>query len=195
MTEIQTMLNSSYAECCSLLLIKYGPVTGDYFLDKSCTKKNTVITRGDEGLYIHHISEDKEIMLSSPKYAKQASFEYQKASRLVYCNLLEHLVLHIKIFEKTGPNTMYGIGGIYNFIVPELNDIYSGIKYTQTWKQKVIDIVYPLKSDYFHCIKKLVELEFGHPLLTTFIHNGNIGWDISNNKSLFEELQQIGVTK
>jgi hypothetical protein len=132
MSEIQIMLNLSYSDCCSLLLKKYGPVSGNYFLDLNCTKKNGAITRGDEGLYIHHISEDKEVMLSNPKYARLSSFEYQKAKRLVYCNLLEHLVLHIKIFEKTGPNTIYGVGGIYNFIVPELNDIYSGIKYAQS---------------------------------------------------------------
>jgi hypothetical protein len=195
MSEIQKMLNLSYQECCSLLIIKYGRVSGDYFLDKNCTKKNTSITRGAEGLYIHHIGEDKYIMLSNPNFARKASFEYQRAQRLVYCNLLEHLVLHIKIYEKTGPHTVYGVGGIYNFIVPELNDIYSGITYKQAWKQKVIEIVAPLKDDYFHCIEKLVSLDFDYPLLTTFTYNSELGWSILNNEPLFEELRKIGVTK
>jgi len=47
--------------------------------------------------------------------------------------LLEHLVLHIKIFEFPNLNKNIiddvGVGGIYAFIAPELNDIYSGIKY------------------------------------------------------------------
>jgi len=28
-------------------------------------------------------------------------------------------------------NPVVGVGGIYNFIVPELNDIYSGVQYKQ----------------------------------------------------------------
>ncbi len=74
-------------------------------------------------------------MLSTPTYAKKNPFDYQKADHLVYCNLLEHLVLHIKIVEYPNPaqnagETCGGIGGIiYNYIVPELNDIYSGIVY------------------------------------------------------------------
>jgi hypothetical protein len=195
MSEIQRMLDLSYQECCSLLIVKYGSVSGDYFLDKDCTKKNTKITRGIEGLYIHHICEDKYIMLSTPRFAQKAPFEYQQSQQLVYCNLLEHLVLHIKIFEKTGPDTVYGVGGIYNFIVPELNDIYSGITYKQPWKTKVIDIVINLKEDYFHCIKKLVSLDFHYPLLTTFVFNGAIGWNITYNEPLFKEMRKFGVAE
>ncbi|WP_234013784.1 hypothetical protein [Mesoplasma florum] len=99
MTEIDKLLELNYDECVDFLLKKYGFVPGDYFLDLECTKKNTKITRGKEGLYIHHIDEDKAILLSTPAWARKNSFEYQKAHRLVYCNLLEHLVLHIKIFE------------------------------------------------------------------------------------------------
>ncbi|WP_241568608.1 hypothetical protein [Spiroplasma endosymbiont of Megaselia nigra] len=97
MTEIEQLLSQSYAECVNYLLKKYGPVVKDYFSDFDCTKKTNGITQGNEGLYIHHIDEDKAIMLSTPTYAKKNPFDYQKADHLVYCNLLEHLVLHIKI--------------------------------------------------------------------------------------------------
>ncbi|WP_375317597.1 hypothetical protein [Spiroplasma endosymbiont of Virgichneumon dumeticola] len=122
------------------------------------TKKTQGITRGKEGLYIHHIDEDKAILLSTPEWARISPFDYQKADRLVYCNLLEHLVLHIKIFEYPHPNKnpmmAVGVGGIYGFIVPELNDIYSGIQYKQPWKQQVIKNIISLKNEYFKCIKK-----------------------------------------
>ncbi|WP_051437270.1 hypothetical protein [Williamsoniiplasma lucivorax] len=72
---------------------------GNYFLDQEWTKKNTKITRGKDGLNIHHLDEDKAIMLSTSAFAQENPYDWQKAERLVYCNLLEHLVLHIKIFE------------------------------------------------------------------------------------------------
>ncbi|ARU91768.1 hypothetical protein SCLARK_001216 [Spiroplasma clarkii] len=157
MTEIEKLLELNYTECCDYLIKKYDSVPGDYFLDEECTKKNTKITRGKEGLYIHHMDEDKAILLSTPDWARKNLFSYQTADRLVYCNLLEHLVLHIKIFEfpnaDKNPGENVGVGGIYDFIFPELNDIYSGIQYKQPWKQKVVELVLPLKDDYLKCIK------------------------------------------
>ncbi|WP_342273080.1 hypothetical protein [Spiroplasma endosymbiont of Acasis viretata] len=85
-----------------------------------------------------------------------------------------------------------GVGGIYAFIVPELNDIYSGIQYKQPWKQKVAKVVLPLKEDYFKCIKKLVELGFSYPLLTSFNHQFGT-WNNRNNNKLYEEMKKMGV--
>ncbi|AVN65163.1 hypothetical protein CG002_02210 [Mesoplasma florum] len=196
MTEIEYLLSLNYVECCEELIKKYGNVPGDYFLDEECTKKNNKITRGKEGLYIHHIDEDKAIMLSHPNFARMNPITFQKAERLVYCNLLEHLVLHIKIFEfpnkNKNKNESVGVGGIYNFIVPELNDIYAGIQYKQVWKQEVIRTVLPLKDDYFKCIKKLINLNFRYPLCTSFIYNSHI-WNEKNNKKIYKDLKKLGV--
>ncbi|URM52983.1 hypothetical protein [Mycoplasma sp. SG1] len=199
MTEIEKLLECTYDECCNHFINKYGQPKGDYFLDKECRKKNTAITRGKEGLYIHHIDEDKAIQLSQPIYARLNPFDYQKADRLIYCNLLEHLVLHIKIWENPSKfqnkNEAVGVGGVYNFIVPELNDIYSGISYKNSkakWKEKVIEVVLPLKEDYFKCIKRLVNLGFPHPLLTSYTFNWNF-WDPKNNEKIFKELKKLGV--
>lgn len=196
MTEIEQLLSQSYAECVNYLLKKYGPVAKDYFSDFGCTKKTSGITRGNEGLYIHHIDEDKAIMLSTPTYAKKNPFDYQKADHLVYCNLLEHLVLHIKIVEypnpAQNPGETCGVGGIYNYIVPELNDIYSGIVYKQAWKQKVTEIILPLKNDYFKCIKQLVNLNFDYALLKSF--NTKYGlWSNDKNKQIYKRLKKLGV--
>ncbi|AXK51637.1 hypothetical protein [Spiroplasma alleghenense] len=198
MTEIEKLLELNYEDCCNYFINKYGKVGGNYFNDEECTRKNTKVTRGKEGLYIHHIDEDKAILLSTPEYARENPFEFQKADRLVYCNLLEHLLLHIKIFEYPNKNKNIGedvgIGGIYNFIAPELNDIYSGISYKQPWKQKVVEVVIPLKSDYFKCIEKLLSLGFDRPLLRSFYFNELSGiWNPEKNKEIFDELRKLGV--
>ncbi|MDI4567961.1 MAG: hypothetical protein E7Y34_02650, partial [Mycoplasma sp.] len=194
----QKLLTFNYQQCVDYLINKYGPVKKNYFTDSSMTKKSTGITRGKEGLYIHHIDEDKAILLSTPKWAMLQPYSYQHASRLVYCNLLEHLVLHIKIFEFPNPNKVpnmeVGVGGIYNFIVPELNDIYSGILYKQPWKQKVVELVLPLKDDYFSCISHLIKLNFKYPLLSSF--NTLFGnWSNEKNKLIYYKLRKLGVKK
>lgn len=192
MTEIEKLLIMNYQDVCFYLKNKYGNITKDYFIDQTMTKAKIrrSIKRGKDGLYIHHIDEDKAIKLSTPAYAQLAPFAFQKANRLVYCNLLEHLVLHIKIVEST--KLKYGCGGIYAYIVPELNDIYSGVQYQQPWKQKVSAIVLPLVEDYFKCIKKIIELDFPYPLLSSF--NGKFGWwDSKNNNQLYDEMKILGV--
>lgn len=190
MIEIEKLLAINYQDVCNYLKNKYGHVAKDYFTDETMTKKSQGITRGKEGLCIHHIDEDKAILLSTTDYAQLAPFAFQKSNRLVYCNLLEHLVLHIKIVEST--KLKYGCGGIYAYINPELNDIYSGIQYQQPWKKKVSAIVLPLKQDYLKCIKKLVDLDFFYPLLSYF--NDKFGlWDSKNNNQLYDEMKKLGV--
>lgn len=45
---------------------------------------------------IHHMNENKAVCLT----VGRSLWEFQKSYRLVYCNLLEHLLLHIKIEEQ-----------------------------------------------------------------------------------------------
>lgn len=45
---------------------------------------------------IHHMDENKSVCLT----VGHSLWEFQKSYRLVYCNLLEHLLLHIKIEEQ-----------------------------------------------------------------------------------------------
>ena len=96
-SEIQSQLKMTYSELVDYLLKKYGPAKCDYFRTEACKSKNPKVSRTSEGLYCHHIDEDKAIMLCNDKFAANNPFEYQKAERLVYCNALEHLILHIKI--------------------------------------------------------------------------------------------------
>ncbi|MEG0124232.1 MAG: hypothetical protein RSA40_02765 [Malacoplasma sp.] len=196
MTYIESLLLMTYDQCVDSLLKKYGSVKKDYFINKECKSANASIKRSKEGLFIHHIDEDKAIMLCTKEFAINNPFEYQKADRLVYCDFLEHLVLHIKIVEYPNPKKNIlencGVGGIYNFIVPDLNDIYSGIIYKQEWKIKAANNVINRKDDYFKCIKKLVDMNFDYPLLTTFNEKYGL-WSNEKNEKIYDELKLLGV--
>lgn len=104
--DYELVKNYDYSTYCNHLLEKYGAVGGDYF--KSTFSQNRTIKRADEGLYIHHIDENKVANLSNYEVAKVNSFDYQKADRLVYADLFEHILLHILIGEQ---NNGLGFGG------------------------------------------------------------------------------------
>lgn len=79
----------SYDEYAESLLEKYGPAKKDYFTDASLQKQNNV-SRTGEGLFCHHIDEDKAVLLSDADYilnTSHAPFEYQKVDRLVYLTI------------------------------------------------------------------------------------------------------------
>lgn len=131
------LLDKSYIQLVSLLNDKYGPAEFDYFPQKSYERflnneiktlgKNRKISRTAEGLYCHHVDEDKEIMISSPDYIKMFNIDFncQKKERLVYCNIIEHAILHIIIARDTMNNRSdrtLGLGGYINFMRPQLID-------------------------------------------------------------------------
>lgn len=145
-----SLIKMSYCQIIEKLLYKYGKVQYDYFVDKDCKKKNHKISRTKEGLFCHHIDENKAILLSNNKYAIKNPFEYQKADRLVYCNFLEHLLLHIKIAEEprnidANELELPGIGGAVNYIIRQLNDFYNGYVYPQEYLANATTII---ENDY-----------------------------------------------
>ena len=119
----------SYSQLVNHLLSKYGSSKADYFTDERCIKANPRAKRSGEGLICHHIDEDKVADLSKGEIAKKHLFEYQKAPRLVYCNLLEHLLLHVKITIEIPHNSDLkglGAGGVVNYMCKDFNHFYSG---------------------------------------------------------------------
>lgn len=180
----EKMLNFSYADNVKYLLKKYGAAKHDYFKDTGCKQKNPLVSRTAEGLYCHHIDEDKAIMLSNDQYAAANPFDYQKKSRLVYCNLLEHLLLHVKIAEEprnagVNENELPGIGGAINFICKDLNDIYGGKQFTEEWRVKVTDTVKDNFDDYIAILRHLWKVVESNPLYKAVITKEMlcIGWD------------------
>lgn len=160
--EIDKELGLSYDKLCKYLLKKYGPAEHDYFINESCRSRNKKVSRTDEGLLCHHIDEDKFIKLSDPGHATMHPFDYQKAERLVYCNALEHLILHIKIAERVDNLSLIkgnplGIGGAISYIIPGLNLCYSGYQYKKPHEQKVYGKIVDNFDGYIRILKYFSE--------------------------------------
>ena len=160
--EIKKELDVSYDDLVAYLIKKYGPAKHDYFCNESCKSKNRKVVRSSEGLECHHIDEDKAIMLSRPDYAARNPFEYQKADRLVYCNVMEHLILHAKIVEeprKKDANLfeLPGAGGVINICIG-INDYYNGFEYKQPYKQALYAHIADNFDDYIDILVRILDL-------------------------------------
>lgn len=188
----------NYLQYCDYLQKKYGIGLADY-MTKSWNK-NAKVTRTKEGLLAHHKFEDHAIMLSTKDYAIKNPYEWQKAENIIYCDYLEHLLLHILICESPAPdknqNEAVGIGGVINYIVPELNDFYSGWETTQAWRRACHN---KIKNDievYSLLLKRFKEwCEIYHPnaiikLQTSF--NAKFGeWDETNNQPIYALIEAL----
>ena len=122
-------------------------------------------------------------MLCKDEFAAANSFEYQKKKRLVYCNLLEHLLLHVKIAENPNPDAnegeLPGIGGAIAFICKGLNDIYAGKQFEEEWRQKVAAAVKDDFDDYITILRYLWNVVEQNPLYKAVITKEMlcVGWD------------------
>lgn len=197
--EFNNICNMSYDQYCDYLTQKYGSGLSDYFTKS--WNPNPKCKRTKEGLFAHHVDEDKMIMLSEKKIAQMCPFEWQLKDRIVYCDYLEHLFLHSLICKFPNvnkiPNVDVGIGGVVNFLVPELNDMYSGFPVSQPWKQNCFNVVkndfdvYLVIIEYF--IKWLKETRKDQSvsvLLTSF--NQKFGlWSTDKNEVVFKEIRNI----
>lgn len=94
--ELKLEEKMSYRDQVAYLLKKYGEARYDYFLDDVSWIRSQYVSRTKEGLFCHHIDEYDIPTLSDLSVAKKHSFVHQKADHLVYCNYMEHLLLHMK---------------------------------------------------------------------------------------------------
>ena len=113
---------------------------------------------------------------------------------------MEHLLLHILICEypAEGPNILeaVGVGGVINFIVPELNDLYSGWETGQAWRKKCHNLVINDKDVYLTLLKRFKTSCKDYPfytedcLFTSF--NEAFGlWSRKQNTKLFKEIAAL----
>lgn len=98
--EIIKEMEMDYDQLVQYLLNKYGGAKCDYFTKTNCKNRSKLISRTEEGLICHHIDENKANNLSVSESAIRYPFDYQKKERLVYCNYIEHLLLHIVIAKE-----------------------------------------------------------------------------------------------
>ena len=65
-------------------------------------------------------------MLSNPAFAKDFPWSYQEGYNLVYCNLVEHMLLHMIITRELTNSKINeyqcvpGIGGVVNYMLPQV---------------------------------------------------------------------------
>ncbi len=195
--EYRKVQNYTYVEYCDYLQSKYGVGLCDY-MTKSWNK-NKKISRTKDGLYAHHKYEDHAILLSNPEYAKENPYEWQLRENIVYCDLLEHLFLHILICENPSKdkneNEKVGFGGFVNFIVPELNDVYSGWVSKQQWQLNCHNKIINDKDVYMEIIKRFKELYDNNPFILKNLYrswNEQFGiWSSKNNEDLYEEIYEL----
>lgn len=191
--ELQDQLRMSYEGQVEYLLNKYGSAKYDYFCNESCKSRNTKVSRAKEGLVCHHIDEDKAIMLSSPSYAAKNRFDYQRADRLVYCNLLEHLLLHIKIvIEPRHPEANLferpGVGGIVN-ICRILNDYYGGRECKREYQKTLYEPISDNMKDYIAILIYLtVFVKTNRPDCLSVLNEKNLTTD--SHGEVVEELSR-----
>lgn len=198
LAEYEKIKNLNYLEYCDYLQEKYGIGLSDY-MTKSWNK-NSKVTRTKEGLIAHHKFEDHAILLADKEHAMKNPYEWQLAKNIVYCDYLEHLLLHILICENPAENhntdEAVGIGGVVNFIVPELNDFYSGWKTNQGWRLNCHNLIKDDKEVYLILIKRFKDLWKDCPffkvefLFTSF--NEKFGlWSSQQNQKIYEEIRKI----
>lgn len=129
------LLSKNYDESVVFLLQKYGPAQDDYYREKSydrfLNKEIKSISRGKyrrsiEGLYCHHIAENKYSNLSNSSYIFKYKYPFslQKKEQLVYCDLFEHLILHALIAKETDGD--FGIPGYVTYLYPMILEWYIG---------------------------------------------------------------------
>lgn len=162
--EIYEELKMPYDELQAYLIQKYGGAVCDYFATPECKSKSKKISRTGEGLYCHHMDEDKGGNLGNPPQAKMQPFEWQKKERLVYCNILEHLILHIKIAvirQKEllkNPNDVeafFTTGGIF-MICADINDMFINDGTSVAWKRRCFEEIKENYEDYIVLVRALL---------------------------------------
>lgn len=216
LNEFTSVKDLTYLEYCSYLQEKYGMSKYDY-MDENyndiCfegTKKKKC-SRVDEGLFVHHIDEYKFPQLGERNMAMKVPIDYQKRERLVYCDYLEHLFLHALILkypsEEKYPGTVLTLGGLFRFLIPALNDAYSGaLRGTtgRTWEAKCINRIINDKDAYFAILSYIIEHYLrtgpfdsdlciymeGMGLFGTRSLNPN-KWSLANNAKIFIEINDL----
>lgn len=151
------LLSLTYLEAVQFLLKKHGEVIDNYYREKSYNnflngKIKTIshgkYTKTKEGLFCHHTMENEYENISNNKFIAEYKYpyEYHKKENLVYCDLVEHLILHALITKET--NGSRGFRGLVVFLIPKAKEWYiDGVEPTPIWEQLCRERAY-LSKDY-----------------------------------------------
>lgn len=131
--EYLVLLSKTYNEAVECLLKKYGAAEDDYYREKSYERflKGEIksITKGKfsrsmEGLECHHILENKFLNMTNSSFIKDQNipFKYHQKEYLVFCDVVEHAILHTLIAKET--SLEFGAPGYIVFLRPKIEDWY-----------------------------------------------------------------------
>lgn len=198
MEEYGRVKGMGYLEYCGYLQGKYGIPKRPY-MTESWNRVNT-ISRTAEGLVVHHRYEDHAIMLSVKAHAIRHPYEWQMPESLIYCDYLEHLLLHVLICENPAvpaevSGETVGVGGVVNYIVPELNDAYSGFRSKQGWRNICYERVLSDEEVYLLILDRFLDRrgrdkDDATDLLTSF--NARYGiWKEENNSGIYQKIMAL----
>lgn len=199
--EYEKVKDLRYRDYCDYLQRKYGIGLSDYMTRN--WNKSKKIARTKDGLYAHHKYEDHAIKLADREYAQRNPYEWQLAENIVYCDYLEHLFLHILICENPAPdknvNEDVGIGGIVEYMIPELNDLYSGWQTAQSWRKNCHDLVKNDKEVYMLLLKRFKAYlqtrvdTLLYDIEDCLLHSCNapFSWSEANNADLYNEIKAL----
>lgn len=184
--ELSKELALSYNDLVTYLLEKYGAAKSDYFCTSTCRSRNSKISRTKEGLLCHHIDEDKGGNLSNPCSASMQPFDWQKKDRLVYCNYLEHLILHIKIAVLRQRSSLkkprdiwdfFSTGGIF-MLCEDINNLFFNKNNLLPWQQHCLAQVENNYSEYIALLNLLlyyIDCQYiGERGKTPLLQNGSV---------------------
>ena len=204
--EYNKVKDMHYEDYCDYLVNKYGEAKYDYMSPKFT--KNSKVSRTSDGLYAHHRMENRMCSLSELDVAKKCPWEWQAKYNLVYCDLLEHTFLHLLIAEEVIPKMKFilGFGGIIDYFVPELNDLYSGWETRQAWRKTCHSRVINDKEVYLTLIRRMIEwwrnenltengklfdVRLDTSLLLTSMGARYGGWSNFMNKEIYKDISRI----
>lgn len=199
--EIYKELTLSYDDLIDYLLKKYGGSNYDYFCNDECKSENKKAKRTEEGLFCHHIDEDKGGNLSNEFCAKGQPYEWQKSTRLVYCNILEHLILHIKIavlrqkrrlLKPIDIEEFFTTGGIF-MICKDINDMFKLDENLMPWKKRCFLEIKENYSEYILILKILfyyIQNQYKGENKKSILKIGNKIYDFKDSFEILEFNEQ-----
>lgn len=159
------LMEKDYYDLVVYLTLKYGFVVDNYFEEKSYRRfekgiikiiKKGNYTKTNEGLYCHHVYENKYKNLSNEEFIRiqNPGYEVHLAENLVYCNLVEHTILHYKIAMQT--KKKYGYQGFSVFLIPQLKEWYiEKKKPKKEWMTKCYERSFLSKIDAIIIVTKM----------------------------------------
>lgn len=194
--EFERVRSLSYLEYCDYLQDKYGIGLADYMTKSFNPSKKCKRTK--DGLIAHHKMEDHATILSTKETAQLCPIEWQSKENIVYCDYLEHLLLHVKItIYRHHYKDNLGIGGVY-LIASELNDLYSGWQPRQEWRKTCCSKVINDKEIYFEILKDFLlyciatcHKHFSMTYLCSSYNNMYGTWPLDNNQQIFSEIRVL----